>query len=213
MPGKIPQTVWLYRITNRENLAHILRYGICNKNHPDANPDFVSIGNPEIIATRNDHEVKIEGYGKIGDYVPFYFSPKSIMLYNILTGYGVKKIKPEEIIFLITDIESAVNCKQLYFFSDGQANTRISQHYNDLKDLDKIDWEVVQSGDFSKSIKDNDRTRRYQAEFLIYKKVPVNCIKAIVVYNESCATFVKKKLALTGLIIQVHIKRPFYFNR
>jgi len=72
---------------------------------------------------------------------------------------------------------------------------------------------VVKSGDFSKSNNDNDRTRRYQAEFLIHEKVPVDCIKAIVVYNESCATFVKKKLALTGLIIQVHIKRPFYFNR
>jgi len=213
MAGKIPETVWLYRITNRENLAHILQYGICNKNHPDANPDFVSIGNHDIIERRNEHRVKIEGYGNIGDYVPFYFSPKSIMLYNILTGYGVSKVKPEEIIFLITDIQSAVNCKQLYFFSDGQANTRISQHYNDLKDLDKIDWEVVESGDFSKSNSDNDRTRRYQAEFLIHEKVPLNCIRAIVVYNESCATFVKKKLALTGLIIQVYIKRSFYFNR
>lgn len=213
MPGKIAQTVWLYRITSRENLSHILEYGICNKNHPDANPDFVSIGNHDIIGRRNDHEVKIDGYGNIGDYVPFYFSPKSIMLFNILTGYGVSKVNPEEIIFLITDIESAVNCNQLYFFSDGQANTRISKHYNDLKDLNKIDWEVVQSGDFSKSNTDNDRTRRYQAEFLIHRKVPVNCIKGIVVYNESCATFVKKKLALTDLIIQVHIKRSFYFNR
>jgi hypothetical protein len=72
---------------------------------------------------------------------------------------------------------------------------------------------VVKSGDFSKSNNDNDRTRRYQAEFLIHEKVPVDCIKAIVVYNESCATFVKKKLASTGLIIQVYIKRPFYFNQ
>src|SRR6185312_10922866 len=56
-------------------------------------------------------------------------------------------------------------------------------------------------------------SRRYQAEFLIHEKVPLNCIRAIVVYNESCATFVKKKLALTGLIIQVYIKRSFYFNR
>jgi hypothetical protein len=49
MPGKIPDTVWLYRITNRKNLAHILQYGICNKNHPDANTDFVPIGNHDII--------------------------------------------------------------------------------------------------------------------------------------------------------------------
>jgi len=213
MPAKIPDTIWLYRITHRENLPHILQYGICNKDHPEANPHFVSIGNHDIIATRKDRRVKIKGYGNVGEYVPFYFAPKSIMLNNILTGYGVTKERPEEIIFLIIDVPGAVNCKQLYFFSDGQANTRISEHYNDLKDLNKVDWEVVKSGDFSKSPNDNDRTRRYQAEFLIHEKIPVNCIKAIVVYNETCATFVKKKLATTGLIIPVYIKRSFYFNR
>ncbi len=213
MSSGVPKNTWLYRITHRENLPHILHYGICNKNHPDANPDFISIGNHGIITTRKDREVKIEGYGNVGEYVPFYFSPKSIMLYNILTGYGVDRIKPEEIIFLITDIEGVINSKQLFFFSDGQANTRISRHYNDLKDLDKVDWNVVTSGDFKKSIADNDRTRRYQAEFLIHERVPINCTKAIVVYNESCATFVKKKLATTNLVIPVHIKRTFYFNR
>ncbi len=213
MSASVPKNIWLYRITHRENLPHILQYGICNKNHPDANPGFVPIGKHDIITRRNDHLVKIAGYGNIGDYVPFYFSPKSIMLYNILTGYGVTKVKPEEIIFLVTDVPGIEKCKRLYFFSDGQANTRISKHYNDLKDLDKIDWEIVKSGDFTKSIDDNDRTRRYQAEFLVHEKVPVNCIKAIVVYNETCATFVKKVLAKTSLLIPVSITQSFYFNR
>lgn len=213
MAGKIPDTIWLYRITHRNNLSHILQHGICNKHHPNANPGFIPIGNHNIIAKRSDHTVKIDGYGNVGDYVPFYFSPKSIMLYNVLTGYGIVKIKPEEIIFLVSNLTTLAESGERFFFTDGQANTRISNHFTQLDDLNKVDWEVVLSGDFNKSNKDNDRTRRYQAEFLVHGRVPVNCIKAIVVYNESCITFVQKELAKTDLLTPVYIKKSFYFNR
>ncbi len=71
-----------YRISHVHNLPHILQAGLCTKRHPHANPHFISIGNPSIINTRDTTPVKITGYGNIGDYVPFYFTPRSIMLYN-----------------------------------------------------------------------------------------------------------------------------------
>src|SRR5215203_1829265 len=98
MPGP-PRQVYLYRITHKNNLTHILASGICNKNHPNADPGYIPIGNGSIIGVRTIHPAKIEGYGNIGEYVPFYFTPSSIMLYNILTGYGVPKIEAEDIVF------------------------------------------------------------------------------------------------------------------
>lgn len=71
-----------YRITHRDNLQHILDQGLVNKNHKNAAPNFVTIGNPEIIDVRSTTEVGLKGYGNIGDYIPFYFTPRSIMLYN-----------------------------------------------------------------------------------------------------------------------------------
>lgn len=208
-----PENIWLYRITHRDNLAHVLQYGICQKNDINANPDYKAIGHKDIIGKRTDHPVKIDGYGNIGDYIPFYFTPKSMMLYNILTGYGVPKVPPNEIIFVATTVSKLISCESDYFFTDGQANTRISRHLHQIQDLNKIDWEVIKSGDFRKSINDIDRPRRYQAEFLVKRHVPVNCIEAIVAYNETGATFVKKELARTDLLIPVYIKKSFYFNR
>lgn len=212
MPGNIPSPTWLFRITHIGNLPHILQHGVCCRSHPNADPNFIDIGSTEIIGVRKSHPVKINGYGNIGDYVPFYFDARSIMLYNILTGYGVPKRKPEDIIVLATTVASASKCDK-YFFTDGQANTYISGHYNDLKNLDKIDWDVVTSGNFKKAETDTDRSRRYQAEFLIHHHVPLNCIEAIAVYNQACANFVKSLLDKAGLLIPVHIKKSFYFNR
>lgn len=78
---------YCYRITHIQNLPLILENGIVNKNHSDADGNYIEIGNPEIINVRSTTQVRIDGYGVIGDYVPFYFTPKSIMLYNIITGY------------------------------------------------------------------------------------------------------------------------------
>ncbi len=42
----------------------------------------------DLIEKRTAHTVPIPPGGSLGDYVPFYFTPWSIMLYNIKTGYN-----------------------------------------------------------------------------------------------------------------------------
>ena len=41
------------------------------RNHPSFDPNYVNIGNSEIIDYRKEFPVKIAGYGNIGDYFPF----------------------------------------------------------------------------------------------------------------------------------------------
>jgi hypothetical protein len=72
-----------YRIYHIQNLPHILENGLCSKHHPAASAGFISIGNPSIISARDSTMVKINGYGNIGEYIPFYFTPRSMMLFNI----------------------------------------------------------------------------------------------------------------------------------
>ena len=41
--------------------------------------------------------------GTLNDYVPFYFTPFSIMMYNIKTGYGgIKHVPNEKIAILVS---------------------------------------------------------------------------------------------------------------
>jgi ssDNA thymidine ADP-ribosyltransferase, DarT len=203
-----------YRICHIENVPEILQNGLCTKHHPNASKNFVGIGNPDIIDLRDDTPVKIHGYGNIGDYVPFYFTPKSMMLYNIITGYRAplvpKRNREDIVVFrcLIVDLSKS----DKFFFSDGQANvTSITEHYNDLKHLDKIDWEIIHKSDFKNEAGDTDKQRRYQAEFLVHSHVPIERVESINVYNEKASDFVKREIAKTDLLIPVNIIPNYFF--
>lgn len=205
---------YCYRIIHRDNLGHILKNGIVNKHHKDADGNFVSIGNVEIIDVRSSTQVKIDGYGNIGEYVPFYYTPRSIMFFNIVTGYYAPKVpkrSKDEIIVIRCLIEKLVE-EPKWFFTDGQANDGETTHYNDLRHLNNIDWECIQQSNFNKSDGDYDRQRRYQAEFLIYDSVPVECIESISVYNETMKLRVIKEIKEAMLEIPVHIHKPYFFD-
>lgn len=203
-----------FRITHRDNLVHILKYGLVTKAHKNAATDFVSIGNLEIIDVRSSTMVKVTGYGNIGDYVPFYFTPRSIMLYNIITGYYAPKVprrNKEEIIVIRCLIENLAK-QAKWFFTDGQANDGETSHYTDLSNIDKINWDCIQKGNFSKSDGNYDRQRQYQAELLVYDSVPVSLFESICVYSENMKNWTEQKLKEAGVIIPVHIHKPYFFD-
>ena len=203
-----------YRICHIQNISYIMKVGLCTKHHPDADPDFKTIGNPEIIDTRDDLQVKFAHFGNIGEYVPFYFTPRSLMLYNIVTGFRAPLVPklPKEQILVIRCLISDLAKLNRFFFTDGQANTAITKHYTDLDYLGEIDWDSIQKSNFSKS-EDFDRPRRYQAEFLVHGHVPVSSIQSLHVYNEKAAQYVKNELDKLGIInLQVHITPDYFFN-
>jgi len=214
MPGKAANPLIVYRILHFDNLAHVFKNGLYIRNHPSSDPDYINIGNSAIINTRETFPVKIYKYGCLGDYIPFYFGTQSIMLYNILTGHGgLKKYPPDNIVYLCCFVEDLVKTSSKYFFTDGQANKKFTKHFTELSDLNNVDWEIVNSSDFRMTEEDPDRPRKYQAEFLVYKHVPVSCISKIVVYNRKRKNDVKSLLDNNGLDIEVNIanKDIFYF--
>ncbi len=50
------------------------------------------------------YEVPIAPGGVLNDYVPFYFTARSVMMMNIVTGRGVKQRQREEIIILVSSM-------------------------------------------------------------------------------------------------------------
>jgi hypothetical protein len=201
-----------YRICHILNLPDLLQVGLCTKHHPLANQNFVPIGNNEIINVRDTTRIKIAGYGLIGEYVPFYFTPRSIMLYNIVTGHRapvVPTVPRNQIVIIRSRIEQLIEAHR-YFFTDGQANDAATDHFSDLKDLDKIDWEIIHNSNFSKD-GDFDRPRRYQAEFLVHNHVPVSAIESIIVYDESTKDDVIRQVKQYGQNVAVKTIREYFF--
>lgn len=207
------QRTYCYRITHINNLTLLLQNGIVSRHHPNANNNYIDIGNPEIIDVRSATPVKINNYGMIGDYVPFYFTPKSIMLYNIITGYWhplVPKRSRSEILVIRCLISNLATLPQWYF-TNGQGNDMASSHYNDLADLNQIDWQSIQNSDFSKSDGDYDRPRRYQAEFLVHGQVPLISIESLNVYNDQTANVVTSVLNQNNINLAVNIQPQYFF--
>jgi hypothetical protein len=203
-----------YRITHRDNLMHLLQHGLICKDHINASSEFVQIGNNEIIDVRSLTPVAIAGYGNIGEYVPFYFTSRSTMLFNILTGYYhpfVPKREKDEIIIIRCRIADLAKLPR-WFFTNGQANDYETTHFNDLKNLDKIDWDSIQNSIFTKSDGDYDRPRRYQAEFLVHSEIPIQYVESFSVYNQEMKSWVENKIMGSGLEIPVHIHKPYFFD-
>jgi len=206
---------WVFRIIPIENLKENLTNGIYCKNSNTKNPDYKSIGSEEVITRIDSVAVKCHPGTVVNDYVPFYFSVRTPMLYNIITGQGVPIRLQSEIIYLCFKLtELATNAFQ-WCFTDGNAATRITRFYTDLENLSDLDWHSIKTTDFrvSNSDGDEDRIRKKHSEFLVKHHVPIEYLQAIVVLNEGSKDRVNAILTEVGLEIPVHINpsNEFYF--
>lgn len=89
----------------------------------------------------------------------------------------------------------------------------ITEFYNDIDNLEKVDWNMVFERHWSNTEDDFDRMRRKQAEFLVKHQVPVKCISSIVVLNDQKKAFVQEIIDSLGLEIPVRVnpKNQFYY--
>ena len=115
---------YLYRMTHIDNISHILEHGITHQSSINCNPNYVNIGNSSLIERRNRMDiVTVDGHTySLKDYIPFYFYARMPMLYNIQHGYMVDKVSPDDVVYMVLDINKVVvDYKHDFFFSDGHA--------------------------------------------------------------------------------------------
>jgi len=216
MPGTVPARIDLFRMTHHANIAHILEHGLCNRSHARFDPNYVDIGHPDIVGKRQAQPVDIEGYGDLGDYVPFYFCGHTPMLYNIITGkHGLVARHQRDIVLIHCPLPRIVEAGCRYFYTDGNAKVEISKAYTDLSDMDKLDWDAIVSDDFRITVHGPDRIRRKHAEFLVREHVPVCCIGALIVLDAERKAEMEAMVDAQGLPIKViaDTNRKWFFNR
>src|SRR4051812_35070924 len=92
----------IFRITHIVNVPWMLANGLHCKSSGVQDPNFIQIGNPELIEKRTHRPVPLAPGGTLEDYVPFYFTPFSPMLYNIKTGWGGIQQRPMRDIVVLT---------------------------------------------------------------------------------------------------------------
>jgi hypothetical protein len=189
-----------YRMTHIDNIKNIMQVGIVSASSPNANSDFVQIGDITAIETRN--KKKLSDGSVIGDYIPFYFGPRAPMLYVIQKGYnGVQRRNAEEIVYCVIDITDLVRDGIDCIFTDGHAldNFTITYPGTRLCEVDKLlDKDIL----YAKQWGDLDDVRRKkQAELLLKNDLPKQYIKCFLVYNN----WAKQKLINDGVPVKMVI--------
>lgn len=72
-PSLNPEKALIWRIVHRDNLPWILDNGVHCRNSQVYDPNYVEIGNPDLIDKRAHRDVPVGPGGTLSDYVPFYF--------------------------------------------------------------------------------------------------------------------------------------------
>jgi len=189
------QIKYIYHMTHINNLKNILNNGLLSHNN-----SFVkrTIDNPQVNSRRDFLEPI---YNKnLHEYVPFYFNPKNPMLY-------VNKDKAEDIIIL------AFNRKLIYqnnsLFTDGNASVNITNFFNDINDLDNLNWDCLR-GEYWNDFEDGKR--EIMSEVLIPNKVDINHLEKIFVNNNDNKKLTKNLLVNYQHII-LEINNSIFFNK
>lgn len=209
-PWLTQENGFIFRIMALNNLAHVLEHGIACRNchHLTQQPNFITIGEDDIITRRDERQVLCAPFGVLADYVPFYLAPRSPMLYRISrTNAQVR----EEIIYIVSQVSAVAELGIPFVFTDGHALMEFSQFSNQLTKLAMIDWQVMQAKYWQPTDDDNDRRRRRMAEFMVHQQFPANCIRAIVVANELVAERVHQQLINFAGRVSVRIQPEWYF--
>ena len=158
------------------------------------------------------HPVPHPPGGLLNDYVPFYFTPFSVMLRNISTGWGGVQRRPnEEIVILVSSLRRVAELGLPFLFTDKHALVKRANYFDDLAHLGVIDWPLLQKRDFKRDPDDPEKMERYQAEALIHGHVPLSALLGVVCSTDGQRQQIEQTIAQRGLALPVHTRPGWYF--
>ncbi|MFH1497186.1 MAG: DUF4433 domain-containing protein [Verrucomicrobiota bacterium] len=207
-----PDKALIFRIVHVECVPWILDNGLHCRNSADQDPHYINIGSESLIDRRSRHTVPIPPGGTLSDYVPFYFTPFSIMMYNIHTGYGgVPKRSNKDIVIFVSSLRRVQELDLRYVFTNQHAYAIDTDYYNDLAHLSQIDWRLLQSRNFKTEDADPGKQLRYQAEALIHHHVPLNALIGMGCHHDSVRQHLESLIAQRSLKLTVKTTPRWYF--
>lgn len=208
-----PQQARIFRIVHVDCLPWILDRGVHCRSSPQQDPAYINIGSPGLIQKRASKPVPIAPGGTLSDYVPFYFTPWSIMMFNIHTGYsGIPKRENRDIAILVSSMHRIQELQLPFVFTDQHAYAIGTDFFASLAELNRIDWPLLQSRNFKTDDEDPGKQVRYQAEALVHRHVPLAAVLGIGCFDEPAQRKIESLIAARGLDLKVKPTPSWYFQ-
>jgi hypothetical protein len=153
MSFQVPQQPKIYHIVHIDKLSAILSTGglICDAEIHRRAPQGTVIGMNKIKTRRLTLPLTSYSGLNVGDCVPFYFCPRSVMLYMLhrdnhqeIDYHGGQKPVLHLVADLHTTIQWANANKQRWVFTLSNAGAKYFEDRTNLTQLNEINWPAVQ---------------------------------------------------------------------
>jgi hypothetical protein len=212
----LPKPIRIYHITHVDHLASILADG-----HLRSDAEMIARGGPKVAVGMSSIKerrlrlpVKCFPGTTVGQYVPFYFCPRSIMLYLLHVGNHPEltyRGGQEPIIHLQATVHPSCDWADAeglrWAFTLSNAGAVYTEFRDDLADLGDVDWGSVAASDFrSASVKEGK-----QAEFLVEQRYAWSLVERVGVHSAAMRDRVLAELAGAAHRPPVDVIPRWYF--
>jgi len=136
------------------------------------------------------------------------------MLLRLKTGRVEGYAKGQEpLVYLVSTVQAVVESNAGFVFSDGHGVAAYTKWFDNVSDLDKVDWNMVYERYWADTVDDMDRQRRKQAEFLVHGFCDWALIYEIGVINAKMKARVESTMSQfpQELHRSVHIRSDWYY--
>jgi len=211
----VPPQPKIYHIAHVDRLPSIVSDGLlwCDAEVVRRAPAGTTIG-MSSIKQRRLHELRLDSHPDlhVGDCVPFYFCPRSVMLYLIYQGNHPEMAYrggQGPILHFEADLRAVVawaNAQSArWAFTNSNAGSRYFEDYHDLAQLSKIDWNAVQATRWTQCKEGK------QAEFLLEQCFPWHLIERVGVKSAAVYGQVVNALPANGHRPMVEVLPDWYY--
>ena len=206
----LPPQPKIYHIAHVDRLPSIIADGFlwCDEVIVQSSRPGTTIGMSDIKRRRFGLRLTSHNDLKVGQCVPFYFCPRSIMLYLIHQANHQElsyRGGQGPIVHLETDLNQtvawAIANNKRWAFTSSNAASHYFEDYSSLDQLTEIDWDAVQTNYWSQCKEGK------QAEFLIEHSFPWG----LGVHSGTTYQQVVNSLSVTGHRPQVEVMRNWYY--
>ena len=199
MNGNVRERIKIYHIIHITKLPVILveNHLVSDAEVRKRSPVGEIIGMKEIKRRRLE-ELTLSSYSglHVGECVPFYFCPRSVMLYMLhMQNHPDIEYRggQEPILHLMADLRRTVAWAEQnglrWAFTNSNAGSRYFDDFANLDALDKIDWNAIKADDW------RDCKEQKQAEFLVEARFSWELVEGIGVYSVEWVDKVNEILA------------------
>ncbi len=213
-PPDLPK---IYHITHVDNLPGIVASNglFSDRIMITSQAPVQAIGMSEIKRRRvNELDVGCHPGTKVGDYVPFYFCPRSVMLYVISRGNHRELTYSGgqgPIVHLEADLHRVVawagQQNVRWVFSLTNAGARYTEFRFSVDHLQELDWQAIEATDWSpQQVKEAK-----QAEFLVYERFPLALVDRVGVCSVDVRAAVEQALRASGLTPSIEVQPGWYY--